>query len=124
MENLIYKQQSYEVIGKCFEVHNYLGPGFLEVVYKDALELEFQRNGIPFIREREYRIDYKGTILKHTFSADFLVYDSIILEIKAVSKLTELSVAQSINYLKASGKKLALLINFGETKLNCKRLVF
>ncbi len=120
----IYKFECYQIIGKCFEVHNNLGSGFLEVIYKDALELEFKNAGIPFAREVEYKIRYKDIILPHYFYADFVVYDKIILEIKAVSGLKEEFVAQAINYLKASGNKLSLLINFGEQSLNYKRIIY
>jgi len=84
MSELIYKEESYDIIGKCMEVHNNLGAGLLEIVYKDALELEFQRAGILYEREKEYVVNYKGVILPHKFYADFVVYDKIILEIKAV----------------------------------------
>ncbi|MFW6246388.1 MAG: GxxExxY protein [Tangfeifania sp.] len=124
MTDLIFKEESYEIIGKCFEVHNQLGPGFLEIVYKDALELEFQKAGIPYEREKEYLVNYKGTILPHKFYADFVVFDSIILEVKAVSAIVDEFVARSINYLKISENKLALLVNFGEPKLKYQRIVY
>ncbi len=123
MADLIYKEESYEIIGKCMEVHNNLGPGFLEIVYKDALEFEFRKAEIPFEREKEYKVNYKDIILPHKFYADFVVYDKIILEVKGVSAIAEEFIAQSINYLKVSGNKLALLVNFGELKLNYRRLV-
>ncbi|MGD8306345.1 MAG: GxxExxY protein [Ignavibacteria bacterium] len=123
MSQLIFKQESYQIIGKCFEVHNNLGPGFLEIVYKDALEYEFNNAGIPFSREKEYKVNYKGIILPHKFYADFIVFDKIILEVKAVSAIADEFVAQAINYLKVSGNKLALTVNFGEIKLNSKRIV-
>lgn len=84
MTDLIYKEDSYEIIGKCFEVHNNLGSGFLEIVYKDALEYEFKKAGIPYNREKKYEVNYKGIILPHKFYADFVIYDKIILEVKAV----------------------------------------
>ncbi|MFW6277736.1 MAG: GxxExxY protein [Prolixibacteraceae bacterium] len=124
MTDLIFKEESYEIIGKCFEVHNQLGPGFLEIVYKDALELEFRKAGIPYEREKEYLVNYKGTILPHKFYADFVVFDSIILEVKAVSAIIDEFVARSINYLKISENKLALLVNFGELKLKYQRIVY
>ena len=124
MEELFYKEESYQVIGKCMEVHNNLGPGFLEIVYKDALEYEFKKANIPFQREKEYEVNYKGIILPHKFYADFVVYNQIILEVKAVSAITDEFIAQCINYLKVSGNKLALLVNFGELKLKYKRIVF
>ena len=123
MGKLIYKEESYTIIGKCFEVHNNLGPGFLEIVYKDALEYEFQKAGIPYEREKEYTVNYKGLILPHKFYADFVVYDKIILEIKAVSGISDEFIARAINYLKVSNNKLTLIVNFGELKLNSKRIV-
>ena len=104
-------------------VHNELGKGFTEIVYKDALEIEFNRNNIPFEREKEYSIDYKGEILPHCFYADFVAYDKIILEVKAVNKISEEFLKQSLNYLSVSKIKLALLINFGESSLVHKRIV-
>ncbi|HOO98659.1 MAG TPA: GxxExxY protein [Bacteroidales bacterium] len=123
MSELIYKEECFSIIGKCFEVHNNLGPGFLEIVYKDALEYEFKKAGIYYEREKEYSIRYKEVILPHRFFADFVVYDKIILEIKGVSGIADEFIAQAINYLKVSGNKLALIVNFGELKLNYKRIV-
>jgi GxxExxY protein len=105
------------------EVHNNLGAGFMEVVYKDALEWEFRKTGIPYEREREYSVNYKGTILPHKFYADFVVFDKIILEVKGVAAINDLFIAQAINYLKVSQNKLALIVNFGELRLNHKRIV-
>ena len=119
----MYKQESYDIIGKCFDVHNNLGSGFLEIVYKDALEYEFKLAGIPYQREVKYEVNYKGTILPHLFYADFVVYDKIILEVKAKNAIVDEFIAQAINYLKVSGNKLALIVNFGELKLNYKRIV-
>ncbi|MBK7104639.1 MAG: GxxExxY protein [Ignavibacteriae bacterium] len=123
MNELIYKDESYAIIGKCFEVHNNLGPGFLEIVYKDALEYEFRKSNIPFEREKEYLIHYKNIILPHKFFADFVLFDKIILEIKSTNGIAEEYIAQAINYLKVSNNKLALIVNFGELKLNYKRIV-
>ncbi len=123
MTEIIYKEESYKIIGKCMEVHNNLGAGFLEIVYKDALEYEFRKSSIFFEREKEYTVNYKNIILPHKFYADFVVYNKIILEIKAVSRISDEFIAQAINYLKVSQNKLALIINFGELKLNCKRIV-
>ena len=105
------------------DVHNNLGPGFLEVVYKDALEYEFRKADIPFEREKEYLVNYKEMILPHKFYADFVVYNKIILEVKAISMIENVFIAQAINYLSVSKNKLALIINFGEIKLNNKRIV-
>jgi len=123
MRELIYKQESYDIIGKCFEVHNNLGAGFLEIVYKDALEYEFKKANIPYEREKQYIVNYKDQILPHKFYADFVIYDKIILEVKAVSGIADEFIAQAINYLKVSDNKLALIVNFGELSLNSKRIV-
>ena len=123
MSTLIYKEESYSIIGQCFEVHNNLGPGFLEIVYKDALEYEFRKADIPFEREKEYTVNYKGIVLPHKFYADFIVFDKIILEVKAVSGIADEFIAQAINYLKVSKNQLALIVNFGELILNSKRIV-
>jgi len=106
------------------EVHNELGHGFLEIVYKDALELVFRQDGIPFEREKPYEVWFRGVLLRHKFYADFAVENKIILEIKCVSALTDEHIAQIINYLKVSGNKLGLLVNFGRGKLEYKRLVY
>ncbi|MCH7973021.1 MAG: GxxExxY protein [Bacteroidetes bacterium] len=123
MNNIIYKEESYLIIGKCFEVHNNLGTGFLEIVYKDAMEYEFKKADIPYGREKEYIVNYKRLILPHKFYADFVVFDKIILEVKAVSVIADEFIAQAINYLKVSGNKLSIIVNFGELKLNHKRIV-
>jgi GxxExxY protein len=123
MKNIIFKELSYEIIGKCMEVHNNLGPGFLEIVYKDALKLELKNAGISYECEKVYEVNYKGIILPHKFYADFVVEENIILEVKGVSNLSDLFIAQAINYLKVSQNKLALLVNFGELKLSYKRIV-
>lgn len=123
MEKVIYKDESYSIIGKCMEIHNNLGPGFLEVVYKDALEYEFKKNGIPFQREKEFEVTYKDTILPHKFYADFVVFDKIILEVKAVDRIHKAFIAQAINYLAVSGLKLAIIVNFGEMQLASKRIL-
>ena len=123
MTELLYKEECYEIIGKCFEVHNNLGPGFLEIVYKDALEYEFRKVNIPYEREKEYKVHYKDVILPHKFYADFVIHDKIILEVKAVSGISDEFIALAINYLKVSKNKLALIVNFGELKLNYKRII-
>ena len=120
---LVYKLESYDIIGLCMEVHNNLGAGFSEVLYKDALEYEFRNAEIPFEREKKYSVHYKNIILPHNFFADFVVYDSIILEVKSVKAITDEVIAQSINYLKVSNNKLALIVNFGQIKLQSKRIV-
>lgn len=123
-EKIILREESYQIIGKCMEVHNYLGPGFLEIVYKDALEYEFRKANISYEREKTYEVNYKGTILFHKFFADFVIFDKIILEVKGVSGITDEFIARAINYLKVSANPLALIVNFGEIRLNYKRIVF
>lgn len=123
MTTILHKEESYQIIGSCYEVHNQLGAGFLEIVYKDALQFEFKNLTIPYSREKEYLVHYKGVILPHKFYADFVVFDSIILEVKCVARITDEHIAQCINYLKVSGNQLALLVNFGELKLTYKRIV-
>lgn len=122
MENFPFKIETYKILGLCMEVHNNLGHGFLEIVYKDALEIEFKRNQIPFEREKEYPVNYKGIQLPHRFFADFIVYEKIILEVKGVNGIHDEHVAQSINYLKVSKNHVALIVNFGEPKLTFKRI--
>ncbi len=117
------KAEAYKIIGICMEVHNDLGAGFLEIVYRDALEFEFRRAGILYEREKEYVVNYKGSILPHKFYADFVIFDQVILEVKGKSGIAEEDVAQALNYLKVCGNRLALIVNFGELKLNYKRMV-
>jgi GxxExxY protein len=124
MSNLILKEESYELIGICMEVHRELGMGFREIIYKDALEYEFQSKNILYERERGYEILYKSIILPRRYNADFIVYDSIILEVKATSMIASGFVKQTINYLKASGLKLGIIANFGEKSFVSKRVVF
>lgn len=123
MSKIIYKDESYAIIGALFDVYNNLGSGFSEIVYKDALEYEFKLRNIPFQREKEYVVQYKDVILRHKFYADFVVFDKIILEIKTVEALNDKHLAQCINYLKVSGNKLALLVNFHKNFLDHQRVV-
>ena len=121
--DLIYKEESYNIIGACMEVHKELGPGFLEAVYQEALALEFKRKGIPFKQKAKLEISYKGETLSKYYEADFVCYNKIILEIKAINELSGGHESQVINYLKATGFKLGLLINFGAESLEYKRLI-
>ncbi len=105
------------------EVHRILGKGLLEIVYKDALEYEFMKRGIPYDREKEYPVKYKDVILPHSFNADFVVRDKIILEVKSKSDFAKSDIAQTINYLRLSKLKLGLLVNFGKTSFEYKRIV-
>lgn len=113
---LLFKQQSYDIIGAAMSVYNTLGPGFLEPVYQEALEIEFKRRNIPYEREKEIKIYYDGIELSKTYRADFVIYGNVIVELKAVSCLDDGNRAQLINYLKATNMKLGLLLNFGNYK--------
>jgi GxxExxY protein len=118
------EEETFKIIGVCMEVHRNLGPGLLEVVYKDALEIEFKANDIPFEREKEFSIEYKGIILPHKFYADFIVNEDIVLEVKAVKEFSGEHTAQVLNYMKLSNSEIGLLINFQNKSLQHKRLVF
>lgn len=104
------------------EVHKVLGCGFTEPVYQEALELEFQLRDIPYVREKNFQITYKGQLLDKEFRPDFVCYDEIIVELKAVSDFTDEHYAQVYNYLKACQMDLGLLINFGKKSLEYKRI--
>lgn len=121
--DIIYKEESYKIIGCCLEVYNILGKGFSEIVYKDALMYEFKKHDISFEREKEYEILYKGVTLPHKYFADFIVLDKIILEIKSIETLSQNHIKQCLNYLAASKMRLALLVNFREDSLKYKRVL-
>jgi GxxExxY protein len=116
--------QTYQIIGAALEVHNELGCGFLEPVYQEALELEFGDRYIPFRPQVETPVFYKGRKLKAPYRADFVCYDSIIVELKSLAKLGEIEWAQVLNYLKASTHERGLLINFGARSLEHRRFVW
>jgi len=121
---IIYKEESYKVVGAAFKVYNALGYGFLEAVYQEALEIEFQRQGIPYEREKELKIQYDGIELKQTYKADFVCFGKIIVELKAVSALDDAHRSQVYNSLHATGYKLGLLLNFGNSdELEKERIV-
>ena len=107
------KQETYNINGAAMHVYNVLGHGFLEAVYQEALEIEFQSRGIPYEREKELKITYNGVELKQTYKADFVCFGKIIVELKAVSTLDDAHRSQVYNYLHATGHKLGLLLNFG-----------
>lgn len=123
MNTLLYKEDTFKIIGICMEVHNQLGKGFSEVVYSDALEIEFIDNNIKYSKEQKFNISYKGNILPHKYRADFIINDTIVLEIKAIQCLTSSHVKQTLNYLAVSKLKIGLLINFGEDSLKYKRVI-
>ena len=121
--SLLYQEASYQIIGIAMEVHRELGPGLKEMNYQDALEYEFQLNHIPYLREKRYRVMYKGKVLSRPYVADFLIDDKIILEIKSVPAIIDQHFAQTLNYLKVSGTKLGLILNFGAKSLTWQRVV-
>ena len=116
--------QTYEIIGAAMEVHRTLGYGFLEAVYQEALECEFVEQGIPYKREVDLPVFYKGKPLRCSYRADFICHETILVETKAISQLTSVDEAQAINYMKATNLSRSLLINFGARSLQHKRLVF
>ncbi|GAB4374728.1 MAG: GxxExxY protein [Calditrichia bacterium] len=123
-ENLVYPDESYAIMGACFEVYRRMGCGFLEAVYQECLEIEFEFQKIPAIPQHELKLRYRERELKQCFKADFICFDKIILELKAVSRLNDEHRAQVLNYLNASGYKLGILVNFGHhPKLEYERIV-
>ena len=124
MAELILKQEVYSIIGAAFEVYNVLGVGFLEAVYQAALEEELNLRKIPHIPQQEILVKYKGKPLRKSYIADIVAYEKVILEIKAIDHITSRDYAQVLNYLKATGFPLGLLINFGsERDMEWKRIV-
>ena len=116
-------EQTYSIIGAAMAVHRELGTGFLEAVYQEALELEFRHVGIPFLREVELPVRYRGELLATGYRADFLCYETIIVELKAIERMNSREESQLLNYLKASGREKGLLLNFGSSSLEYKRMV-
>ena len=122
-ENYYKKNENYEIVGLCMEVHRILGPGLLEIVYKDALEIEFRNHNIPYEREKEYNVEYKGIILPHKFYADFVVYSDIILEVKSIKEISNDHLAQTLNYMKLADTPIGIIANFQNKSLVHKRLI-
>ncbi len=123
MKELLYKEEVFKLVGFCMEIQRELGKGHDEIIYKDALVVELSRTGIPFLRERNYEVSYKGVILPHYYYADFVVWEKILFEAKAVEKLSDSHIKQVLNYLGASKLRLGLLVNFGSDSLEWKRVV-
>jgi GxxExxY protein len=123
MSELLYKDEVFKLVGFCMEIHRELGKGHDELIYKDAFVVELQHINIPFSRELRYEVRYKGVTLPHYYRADFVVWDKILFEAKAVEKLTEAHVKQVLNYLAASKLELGLLVNFGADSLEWRRVI-
>lgn len=122
--DLLYKDEVYAIIGAAMDVYNDLGPGFLEAIYQEAMEIETATRKIPALPEQRIYVNYKGSPLKKFYEADLICYDKIIVELKAMDKLTTREEAQILNYLKATGIQVGLLINFGaHNNLEWKRMV-
>ncbi|NJW53455.1 GxxExxY protein [Salinimicrobium oceani] len=122
-EKILYKEESYKIIGVCMKVHRGLGPGFLESVYEEALEQEFKSAEIPFERQVKLNIFYEEKKLKKYFIADFVCYNKIVVEIKSVKHVPVAFYSQLNNYLAATRKELGILVNFGTTSLTYKRII-
>ncbi|HET7625863.1 MAG TPA: GxxExxY protein [Verrucomicrobiae bacterium] len=123
MSELLYRDETHQLIGLCMEIHRELGKGHDEIIYKDAFVVELTRASVPFSREKGFEIQYKGVILPHLYRADFVVLDKILFEAKAVERLTDGHVKQVLNYLAASRLRLGLLVNFGSDSLEWKRVI-
>jgi GxxExxY protein len=123
MSDLLFKEESFQLVGLCMEVHRDLGKGHDEIIYKDALVVELSRAGIPFEREKKHEIIYKGVLLAHPYFAGFVVWNKIIFEAKAIESLADSHIKQVLNYLAASKLRLGLLVNFGGDSLEWKRVV-
>jgi GxxExxY protein len=120
---ILYKDESYAIVGACMKVHRALGPGFLEAVYEEVLEKEFVSQNIPYKRQVQLDLYYEGVQLKKHYIADFVCYDSIVVELKAVAHIPSVFYAQLQNYLKCTNMELGLLINFGTPSLTYKRIL-
>lgn len=124
MVQVLLKEESYRIVGACFEVYNSMGSGFLEAVYQECLEIELSKQAIPFKAQVPLELSYKGQALEQKYIPDFICFDKLIVEIKAVKELRDEHRAQVHNYLKATGYRLGLLVNFGRhPKLQYERIV-
>lgn len=117
------ENETYSIIGTCMEIHNILGPGLMEIVYKDAMEYEFKLRGIPYEREKRFDVHYKNIVLPHSFYADFVAFDEIILELKACSEINPDHIKQTLNYISIANSPLALILNFGAKSFQKKRII-
>jgi GxxExxY protein len=123
MTEILFREESYRIIGICMNIHRTLGMGLKEINYKDAMEIDFIEAEINFEREQRFLTKYKNKVLRNPYVADFIVFKSIVVEVKSVSSILDTHLAQALSYLTVSGMKLALVINFGERSLTYKRIV-
>ncbi len=123
MADIVFKEESYKIIGSCLTVFNKLGSGFLESVYQEALEIQFRQDKIPFEKEKRLRIKFDNIQLDKFFKTDYVCFDSIIVELKATPFIHKNDLAQVLNYLRATGMRLGILVNFGEKSLTYKRIL-
>lgn len=123
MAQLLFKEEYYQVVGICMEIHRILGVGLSEIVYKDAMEYEFKTRNIPFEREKAFVVEYKDIILPHKFFADFVVFDKIILEVKACEAIVDPHITQTLNYIAIAKSRLGIIVNFGSESLEHKRVI-
>ena len=125
MVEVVLKEESYRIVGACFEVYNAMGCGFLEAVYQECLSIEFSNQAIPFKAQIPLELTYKGQVLEQKYVPDFTCFEKVIVEIKALKELSDEHRAQVHNYLKATGYRLGLLVNFGQhPKLEYERIVY
>jgi len=123
MPDIVFREESYRIIGSCLAVFNKLGSGFLESVYQEALEIQFKQDKIPFVKERKLHIKFDDIQLDKFFKADYVCFDTIIVELKATPFIHKNDLAQVLNYLRATGMRLGILVNFGEKSLTYKRIL-
>jgi GxxExxY protein len=124
-EGLLYENEAFQIRGAAFDVYRAMGAGYLEAVYRECLEIEFARRGVPFETGKPLSLIYRGQVLRQTYVADLVCYNRIIIELKAIRTIAPEHRAQTINYLRATGMKLGLLINFGATpRVQIERLAF
>jgi GxxExxY protein len=124
MSEIVYREESYKIMGACFEVYKEKGCGFLEAVFQECLEFELSDQGIPYVAHPSLQLTYKGRFLNQTYSPDFVCFEKVVVEIKAVTVLTDEHRAQVHNYLRATGHRIGLLVNFGHfPKVEFERIV-
>jgi len=123
MTNILFKEESFKIVGICMNIHSVLGMGLKEINYQDAMEIEFIDNNIPYKREQRFKVIYKNKILRSPYIADFVLFDKIIIEVKSAASIIDAHLAQTLSYLKVSNMKLGIIVNFGEKSLRYKRVV-